>query len=382
MSNKHIIFAGGGTGGHIYPAIAIAEKITQFYPQTQITFFCSERPVDRNILSKTSYNFIQLPAVGFGLKPVQLYRFYTRAKSSTKIVNEYFDNIENPEIISIGGFVSAPVVCAANKRNIPIHILNTDITPGKANKLFARYAKKIFVQFPETVSRFSRHKDKVIVTGCPLRRNFSVTDKQKTIDEIGIDPSKKVLLVTGASSGAANINNAMALLIDKLAAYSETWQVVHLAGRVHKHVMNESYQSTKMKFIVLDYYEQMANLLACSDLLIGRAGAVSVAEYIASGVPAICMPYPYHRDNHQLKNAKELVKYGCGIIVEDRKDAQQNAKNLWPNLKKLLDDNELRKQMRENAQKIAKFDAGYIIAKTVVEQIEDDLVEDQQKSQN
>lgn len=366
MSNKHIFFAGGGTGGHIYPAIAVAEKIAAKSPQSKITFFCSERLIDAKILATANFEFVSLPAEGFAMKPSKLINFIAGLKKSTSIAGKYFSDSENPVLVSVGGFVSAGPIWAARKKDVPVYMLNVDMVPGKANRMFARYARKIFVQFEDSIGRFGKNKKKVVLTGCPLRNDFSKIDKTKAIKMLNLDPSKKVLLITGASSGSANINNALAMLVEKLGNYSNQWQVVHITGRVHKQVMVDFYTDARMSFTVLDYYDDMASLLGCADLVIGRAGAVSVAEYAVAGVPAICMPYPYHRDCHQKLNAQELVKAGCGVIVDDIKDAEINADDLWPVLKDLMDNDSKRFEMAHKTAVVAKHNASELIAEQIL----------------
>jgi UDP-N-acetylglucosamine--N-acetylmuramyl-(pentapeptide) pyrophosphoryl-undecaprenol N-acetylglucosamine transferase len=362
MADKHIFFAGGGTGGHIYPAIAVAEKIAAKSPKSRITFFCSERLIDAKILATANFEFVSLPAEGFSMKPSKLLNFISGLKKSTDIASKYFSDSKNPVLVSVGGFVSAGPIWAARKKNVPVYMLNVDMVPGKANRMLSRYARKIFVQFEDSIGKFGKNKNKVVLTGCPLRNDFSQINKTKATRMLGLDPAKKVLLITGASSGSANINNAIAMLVEKLGNYSDSWQVVHITGRTHKQAMLDFYTDAKMSFTVLDYYDDMASLLGCADLVIGRAGAVSVAEYAVAGVPAICMPYPYHRDCHQKLNAQELVKAGCGLIVDDSKDAENNADDLWPVLKDLMDNDAKRFDMAKKTALVAKNNAGELIA--------------------
>jgi UDP-N-acetylglucosamine--N-acetylmuramyl-(pentapeptide) pyrophosphoryl-undecaprenol N-acetylglucosamine transferase len=214
-------------------------------------------------------------------------------------------------LIGVGGFVSTGPILAAHKLGIPVKMLNTDSVPGKANKVLARFADDIYVQFEFSRNYFGKSASRVVVTGCPLRAEFASPDKNKAIKELGLESTKKILLITGASSGARSINNAICSILDRLAAFANNWQIVHLTGHSDFESVKAGYKDCKISNKVIDYYDDMANLLAAADLVIGRAGAVSVAEYAAAGAPSICMPYPYHKDNHQRKNAAELEKAGC-----------------------------------------------------------------------
>ncbi len=357
-------FAGGGTGGHIYPAIGVAEHIRDNQPDSVISFFCSCRPIDSQILSPTGFDFVTLPAKGFSLRPDKVISFAVSLFKSYRIAKTILTPVrKSAVVVSIGGFVSAPVVLAANKLNIPIAMLNVDFLPGRANRLLARFAKRIFVQFPETEKFFPKTKAAVHVVGCPLRKAFEHPDKQKAIKDLGLDPDKKVLLITGASSGSANINNAICELLDYLADFADTWQIVHITGKDNLARVQGGYQNAKIEHKLLDYYDDMPDLLAAADLLVGRAGAVRIAEYAALGVPAICFPYPYHKDAHQYKNASKLACAGAAGIVHDLKDTELSAKILCESLINLMQDDQKRQQMAHAAKNMANLNAAEAIAR-------------------
>ena len=356
----HYYFAGGGTGGHIYPALAIADQLSKLDPSAEITFLCSQRPNDTNILSKSNFKYVILPALPFSTNLLAFMKFCKSMRQSYQIVSKLLDS--NSIIISSGGFVSAPAVWAGKKLDIPIAILNIDAVPGKANKYFARFAKEIFVQFDSTVAHFKGATTKTIVTGAPLRPGFAKADGDAVISELGLDKNKRTLLVTGASSGAANINNTVGFLLDKFEVFRSQWQIIHLSGLDHYEAVKTLYSQTNISSKVLDYHDDMAGLLCASDLVLGRAGALSVAEYVATSTPSICMPYPYHRDNHQRLNATRLIDAGCGVIVEDKCDTEKTARILWPYLSMLMKETERLDRMRAGCAKIARLNAAAEIA--------------------
>jgi UDP-N-acetylglucosamine--N-acetylmuramyl-(pentapeptide) pyrophosphoryl-undecaprenol N-acetylglucosamine transferase len=366
MTAQNIFFAGGGTGGHIYPALAVAQQLKTLRPDAKITFFCSDRPIDAQILAKTGFKYIPLPAVGFSANPIQILKFLAATHKSYQLAKKILAANTPAVVVGVGGFVSTGPILAAHKLGIPVKMVNTDSVPGKANKFLARYADEIYVQFEMSRSYFGNAASRVVVTGCPLRADFVNPDKHKAVKDLGLDSTKKILLITGASTGARSINNAIGVVLDKLSAFANNWQIVHLTGRSDFETVKESYKNCTVTHTVVDYYDDMANLLASADLIIGRAGAVSVAEYAAAGVPSICMPYPYHKDNHQRKNAEQLEKAGCAIIVDDLIDAQKNANMLWPLLEKLLKNNELLIEMRQKAAKFGKSAAAGEIARRIL----------------
>jgi UDP-N-acetylglucosamine--N-acetylmuramyl-(pentapeptide) pyrophosphoryl-undecaprenol N-acetylglucosamine transferase len=209
-------------------------------------------------------------------------------------------------------------------------------------------------------------KARVHVVGCPLRSGFENPQPEQAIKQIGLDQNKKTLLITGASSGSENINEAVCSLLEKLDAFAHDWQIVHLAGQANFDKVSKMYGSRKIAHKVLGYFDDMPSLLAAADLVVGRSGAVSVAEYAAAGAPSICMPYPYHRDRHQYLNAGKLVEAGAAVIVDDLADAKERANRLWAELQKLMRDEKRRRQMADACKKVARLDASSKIAERLI----------------
>ena len=365
---RHFYFAGGGTGGHIYPAVAVAQELLRIEPSCKITFFCSQRPIDARVLGGTGFRFIPLPVVGFSKNPYKFFLFLRSVFTAKKIVKQIIleDKADKAVFFSVGGFVSAGAVLAACNLDMPVAMLNIDAVPGKANSFLARYAADIFVQFKKTSNYFGLNNRKVTVTGCPLCQAFFNPDKLKAIESLGLNPKKKVLLITGASGGAANINNVIGFLLDRLETFAADWQIVHLSGIAHYDTVRTIYKQAEITCKIIDYCDDMPSLLAAADLVVGRAGAMSVAEFAASGTPAICLPYPYHNDEHQKLNAKFLVEAGCGRIVDDLCDTQRTATLLWPVLCEIISSDEKRSQMKQNCAGLANPDAAAQIAKKLL----------------
>ncbi len=367
MSARTFYFAGGGTGGHIYPAIAVAEKLVEIEPKAKVHFFISSRKIDSQILSKTNFEYTILPVEGFAFNPKAMIHFCGSFFKSCKIAKEIISANENPVVLGVGGFVAAPVCRAGFKLKVPVSLLNVDIVPGRANKLAARWANEVFVQFEETVEYFAKKGIRANVAGCPLRSGFLNPQPEKAKSELGLDEDKNTLLITGASSGSQNINEAVCLLLERLADFADNWQIVHLTGAANYQKVKSKYDDVKISAKIMDYFDDMADLLAAVDLVIGRSGAVSVAEYAAAGVPSICVPYPYHRDRHQYLNAGKLVEAGVAIIVDDLPEKEERADRLWKELEQLLRSEDKRRQMQKNCKAIAKLDAASTIAERVLQ---------------
>jgi len=367
MTNRTFLFAGGGTGGHIYPALAVAEKIQKNDPTAVIHFFCSSRDIDAQILNKTDFEYTILPARSFTLQPDEFIRFCRLFFKSCRLATSVLKQSYNPIVFGVGGFVAAPVCRAGYKLKVPVKLLNVDIVPGRANKLAVRWADEVFVQFRETAEYFAGRGIRANVVGCPLRSGFDNPQPEKVREKLGLKKNKKVLLVTGASSGSASINETMPLLLDKLARFADNWQLIHLTGTRDFEDVKAGYAEAKINAVVLSYFDDMADLLSLADLAIGRSGAVSVAEFAAAGTPGICIPYPHHKDRHQYLNAEKLVQAGAAVVTDDLPDAKERADWLWEELRLLLSDKEKREQMRRGAESIAVKDAAERVARRLLE---------------
>ncbi len=364
---KHYIFAGGGTGGHIYPALAVAQKIKKHKPNSCILFICCRRLIDSRILSASGFDFISIPARGFTLNPIGLILFFAHYAQSYEFARRVLIPIrDNAVVVGTGGFAAAPVIKAAAKLKIPSALINVDMVPGKANKFIASKVSRIYTQFERTGQYFGRNNDKARPLGCPLRPEFeSLPSGAK--EKLGLDPRKKTILVTGASSGAVSVNNAFCEMLPMLSDYVETWQVIHLTGIDNYPAVEALYRDISLPHKLIDYYDNTAELYSAADIIVGRGGAVSVAEYAAAGKPVICLPYPYHRDRHQYLNIEPLVEAGAAVVVDDNAaEPSQTAKNLCRELLNLMGDERKRAEMAGKARSFSRPRAAEAIADDIL----------------
>jgi UDP-N-acetylglucosamine--N-acetylmuramyl-(pentapeptide) pyrophosphoryl-undecaprenol N-acetylglucosamine transferase len=360
-------FAGGGTGGHIYPAIAVAEQIVRLAGEANVHFFCSSREIDLRVLSQAGFRYTALSAKGLSFRPGKLIAFCRTFVKSYRTAKGILAGAENAVVIGVGGFVAAPVCLAAHRLKVPVVLLNVDILPGRANRLIGRFAGEILVQYEETAEHFAKSKATVTVVGCPLRSSFADPQAERVIEQLGLESKKKILLITGASSGSQSINEAVCLLLARLEGFADDWQIVHLTGLGNLEAIKDSYAGAKIGHKVLGYYDGMADLLSAADLVVGRSGAVSAAEYAAAGVASICVPYPYHRDRHQYLHAGKLVEAGAAVVVDDLADAKERAEGLWRELEGLLKSDERRRKLSERARSAGNLRAASMIAEKVID---------------
>jgi UDP-N-acetylglucosamine--N-acetylmuramyl-(pentapeptide) pyrophosphoryl-undecaprenol N-acetylglucosamine transferase len=395
MSEATIILAGGGTGGHLYPGIAVAEALAAALPgalpvalstaspgaaapsSVKPLFLCTAREIDRVILEPRGFEFIAQPIVPPHRSVGGLLKFWRSWRDTKDMVRRILRERKPAVVIGLGGYAAGVAVKLAALRGIPTAILNPDVIPGKANQYLMRYAKAVCCQFAGAADYVSaEHRAKLRITGCPIRQeiralaegNAGAPSRREAAARLGIDPALNTLVVTGASLGAITVNEAMTTLA--VALNLAGWQILHLSGRDHADNVRREYADRKVAARVVDFTPAMADVWAVADLAVSRSGASSCAELTATGVPSILMPYPFHRDLHQRANAKILSDAGAAVLVDDEKDRRKNADKLRPIVESLLSDAARRKTMSQIARALGRPDAASAVAKVVVELIQ------------
>lgn len=330
------LFAGGGTGGHIYPALAIADEIAALDPSARCVVACSDRPLDRSILEGEGRAFEVIPAKPLSLRPRGLIRFLRSwgpsVRAGRRIISDA--RARGPiVVVAMGGFVAAPVVQAARAQGVPLALVNLDAVPGKANRWIARRVRTIWA-----------------VAGGPnlpnwttippiVRRAARVTDSpQACRAALGLDPESRTLLVTGGSQGAGSVNDFLRAFLEHHAADLAGWQVLHQCGDKGEAELQRAYDDARVPARVTRFVRAMGQAWGAADLAVARSGAGAVAEVWANSVPALFLPYPYHRDQHQKRNAAPLVNAGGAAIVDDLVNPGDNLANAGPILRSLLTD--------------------------------------------
>lgn len=366
-----IAFAGGGTGGHLYPALAVAEALKDQAPETRLLFFATHRPLDRRIIGRAGIDMIEQPLVSLGRMPWRWPAFLFGFQRSAKLCRASISELRPSVVVGTGGLGSIPAVREAARAGIPTAMLNPDSVPGRANKFLASKVGTVFAQWTETVEHFARHcgsgGPRVLVTGCPVRPEFNRADRAAGLARFALNPTKKTLVITGASQGARNINRAVTANLDLFEVPECDWQIIHLTGENDHNEVAKAYQGRSIEVVVLPYTEQMADALAAADLVLGRAGASSLAEITAVGRAVILMPYPYHKDQHQLANARCLERVGAARIVPDRINLQENGPALRKALEELIADGDKRGMMAEASRQLGQESAASSIAKLLLD---------------
>ena len=362
MSINKVIISGGGTGGHIFPAIAIADTIKEKYPNAEILFVGAEGKMEMEKVPKAGYEIVGLPIRGIQRKltlknfavPFKLISSLWKAKKLVKKMK--------PDIaIGVGGYASAATLRVASKQKVPTLIQEQNSYPGITNKWLAKRAKTICVAY-DNLDRFFP-KEKIVMTGNPVR-NEMVRLKGKraaAFEHFGLDANKKTVLIIGGSLGARTLN--MSLKKDLQHLIENDIQVIWQSGKMYFNRLKEEMgEELNSKLVYLsDFIFKMDLAYAAADVIVSRAGAISVSEVCLVGKPVILVPSPNVSEDHQTKNAMALVNEGAAVLVRDS-EAQEK---LVPEIVTLTNNDEKGKQLSENIKKLGIPDATDRILKEI-----------------
>lgn len=353
-----ILVTGGGTGGHIYPALAFVNYVKTKEPTTEFMYVGAKRGLENKIVPDTGIPFHTLEIQGFqrklslyNMKTVQL--FFKSILEAKKILKEFKPDI----VIGTGGYVSGAVVYAASKLAIPTIIHEQNSVPGITNKFLSRYVDRIALSFQDAAPFFPEEKSFLI--GNPRAQEVADMNKTRILENFGLDPEKKTVLIFGGSQGALRINQAVTEFLATLDC--PDYQVLYASGeRYYNDIKGKVHSSPNIS--IQPYISEMAEVMAASDLLVGRAGATSIAELTALGLPAILIPSPYVTNDHQTKNAMSLVNVNAAKMI---KDDELDGQSLKLAIEEIMSDDTLQKQMSNASKKQGIPDASERMYKLV-----------------
>lgn len=348
------VVTGGGTGGHIYPALAIARGLMQRFGG-EVYYLGGSRGMESKIVPRTGIDFMAIELEGFrrSLTPANL-RVALKAARGTGSAFKILKKIKPRAVIGTGGYVCGPVVLAAVMGGIPSIIHEQNALPGITNRMLAPFVKMIMVNFEESKKFFSS-RAKIMATGLPLRPEIMEAEPQEARVKLGIPPGRLVLSF-GGSQGAQSINNAMLEVMASLAGESDI-NFLHVTGPAHYEGFMEELTRRGIPVVkngnifITPYLYDMPEALAAADLVVSRAGATTLAELTSVGLPAILVPYPYASENHQEHNALALERAGAAIMIRDR---DLSSVGLAGVVRKLVGDQEAMKGMASASKAMGK----------------------------
>lgn len=358
MKKLKFIVSGGGTGGHIYPAIAIANELKSRFPDAEFLFVGAKDKMEMQKVPQAGYKIEGLWIAGLQRKlTVQNMMFPFKLISSLWKSRQIINKFKPDVVIGTGGFASGPLLQVANSRNIPTVVQEQNSFPGITNKLLSKKANKICVAY-ENLERFFP-KEKIVLTGNPVREDLLNIDakRNEAITHFNLDANKKTLLVLGGSLGARRINQLIEKEIYNIV--SKDIQVIWQCGKFY---INEYKHFSDGKNVqVLDFIDRMDLVYAAADFVISRAGASSVSELCLVGKPTIFIPSPNVAEDHQTKNAKAIVDKNGAILLREN-ELEEKFETTFSNL---ISDESLQKELSQNIKSLAKPNA----TKDIVEEI-------------
>ena len=350
-----LLIAGGGTGGHLFPGIAVAEEFLSRDPANEVLFVGTERGVESKVLPRLGYRLELIAAAGIRGKNIfsqlkgvagMLYAY----SQSRRILQEFKPDL----VLGVGGYASAPLLLAARGLLIPRFIHEQNAIPGMSNKLLSRVALKSFISLEESRRFFP--KETTLLTGNPLRKQ--ILEQVSRTEGVADREDGCHLLVFGGSLGAHSINLAMAAAAPQLAALGRRLTITHQTGEKDETEVRAAYEKAGLTARVVPFIDDMAAAYRQADLIVCRAGATTIAEVTACGKPCIFIPFPHAVDDHQRKNAEALLKSAACFMLLER---ELNPASLTEQIKELLDSPELLIQTGRNARAVARLDAAQVI---------------------
>lgn len=347
-----IMLTGGGTGGHIYPALAIAEKLKKEYKGVEIVYAGSKRGMEKDIVPRTGLQYLSIEAAPLNkkLKLSTLKAVALNIKGlfqANKILKRHKPDV----VIGTGGYVAGSIVLIAALRGIPTAIHEQNAFPGLTNRILSRFVDKIMLSFDDAKSYF-KYPDKIVFTGLPIMSAFFTGSREASRQKLGYNAQDLVVLSVGGSNGALKLNQ---ILLETYGGFREYENIkfVHVAGeRYFKSIQKDiesQYYSLGENFKLMSYLKDMPTYLKAADLVISRAGASTINEIIASGTPSVIIPSPNVSNDHQAHNAKIMDRHGMGVVL---RESDLNVELMTHIINDFYNDRAKLDIMRQNCEKL------------------------------
>ncbi|MDL2230814.1 undecaprenyldiphospho-muramoylpentapeptide beta-N-acetylglucosaminyltransferase [Bacteroidales bacterium OttesenSCG-928-L19] len=363
---RRFIISGGGTGGHIFPALAIANRIKKELPDCEILFIGANGKMEMQRIPEAGYEIVGLDIYGisrdFSLKGIASnlklpFRWRKSIRKVKRIIKEFAPDV----VIGVGGFASAPALKAATSLGIPTLIQEQNSCPGVSNKMLAGKVDKICVAYEGLEKHFPQ--EKIVMSGNPVREAIlNIEDKSdEAYSFFGLEKNKKTILVVGGSLGARAINEAIAQNLDEIekSGVQLIWQTGEL---FYRNISPELLQRQNKRIKIMPFIKEMGKAYSVADIIISRAGAIAIAELMIVGKPVILVPFPYAAEDHQTKNARALSDRDAAILIHDHEAKEK----ILPALMQLIKDESKQHQMKTNIKAMAQPDAIEVILKEVL----------------
>ena len=364
------LFAGGGTGGHLFPGIAVARELKRRDPDSRHVFVGSNRTIEASIASEQQLEHRTLPVESLTTLKRNPVRFLIQNLIAWRDARRLLKEMSPSAVIGLGGFASAPLAWAASRRRIPVILLEQNIIPGRTTRWLSRLANRICVTFDDTKLPHSKN---VVVTGNPVRSEIAdlFSGDLGNANRSAASGSKPQLLILGGSQGADSLNDAVMAVVRNSPDLRSSWSIVHQTGPRQADQIRQVYQQLGIEATVEPFFHDMATRYAATSLAISRAGATTLSELACVGIPMILMPYPHAADDHQRANANVFEKSGAAIVVEHAATSESTANELAQAIQKFAIDQHRLNAMSQAAKTLARPHAATTIADAIATVIEE-----------
>jgi len=358
---KKVIISGGGTGGHIFPALSIANALKRLNKDIEILFVGAEGKMEMEKVPEAGYKIVGLPVRGLQRKLTLnkvLWNLWRSLKKAKRVVREFKPDV----VVGVGGYASGPIGKVATNAGIPLVLQEQNSYAGVTNKLLAKKAAKICVAY-EGMERFFP-QEKIIFTGNPVRKDLlnAVSERAEGIAFYGLNANKKTVLVTGGSLGAGSINKAMVRWLEKIAGWKDVQVIWQCGSYYHKELEEQLKGRMPENVKFMPFLKRMDLAYACADLVVARAGAGTISELCLLGKAVVLVPSPNVAEDHQTKNAMALVNKQAAVMVKDAEVVER----LGEVMERLLQDDGERKSLSEHILTLAMKDSDEMIAREIL----------------
>ena len=391
--SPHVVFSGGGTGGHLFPGLAVARRLCQIWPNVHITFAGSGKPFEKEHVEAARFDYLALPCRALPRRPWGVIPFLAENLTGYRMAGDFLNRHQVGIVVGTGGYASAGMARAAVRRGIPLVLLEQNVVPGRATRWLARSAAAVCTAFEETSPHLSP-RCPVRVTGNPVRHQFQALTTQEPEGDTGDAYSKRKrgtqptaslalrvgvrsagtdsphssrsLLILGGSNGARSLNRHVPPALKTIRSKLAGWRIVHQSGPAELAATRRLYQRLQVPATVLSYITQIAQTINQSDLAVSRAGGTALAELATAGVPAILLPYPFAADDHQRKNADVFSAAGACLTLDERDLAGRIEDHLSSTISRLVTDEQQRNRMSNRMSRLARPDATHDVAALIL----------------
>ncbi|MDX9883782.1 MAG: undecaprenyldiphospho-muramoylpentapeptide beta-N-acetylglucosaminyltransferase [Prolixibacteraceae bacterium] len=366
MNKIKVIISGGGTGGHIFPAISIANELKERLPDVDILFVGALGRMEMERVPAAGYRIEGLPVMGFPRKlSLKMVTFFVKLFKSLNKARQTIRDFQPDVAVGVGGYASGPVLKAAVRKGIPAILQEQNSYAGITNKLLAPKVRKICVAYPGMEKYFPA--EKIVLTGNPVRKNLleKIEDKNKALEYFGLKAARPVVLMIGGSLGARTLNESIFANLERIEKSGV--QIIWQTGTYYYHEIQEKFKNGKPENLkISEFVNRMDLAYAVADVVVSRAGAGTISELCLLGKPSVLVPSPNVAEDHQTKNAMALVKSNAAVMIRDTEAKER----LWNETFRLVNDKKQLQALSGNILKLAKPNAAKEIVNVILNELE------------